>query len=106
MAASTPLYLRAFPGFDEDLSALPATLADISWRQDPCPRFLDAAAGLALCIDSADPARSAMPELREPGARCRLYRADADGLPEGDALAASDDLHEILTAYAAVRAAC
>lgn len=102
MSAALPLYRVEFPDYDDvDLHVrLPASLVDVSWRNDGCPRFLDEGAGLSLWCDYADVSRS---EARQCGfKRYTLHRTGPDGLPE-EGVGEADTLSDILAVYAALR---
>lgn len=99
-------YQTEFPDFPEaDMPAIPQGFEDTSWRNEGCPHFMNAKAGLEIWVDYADPTKSELPEHRAEGSvkRFALYRVNVDdeGVYLDDAreiLAEADDWNEVLAA--------
>jgi hypothetical protein len=80
-------YLTEFPDFT-DMPAIPAGFEDTSWHNDACPRFENAALGLALWCDYAD----AADREHADGKRFLLCTVD------DETLLATDDWNEVTAA--------
>lgn len=73
-------YRTEFPTFDPaTMPTLPAGFEDQSWSNDGCPHFTNAAIGLEVWIDYADPK---LREIGEPP-RFSVNRVDREGMPLG-----------------------
>lgn len=85
-------FTQEFPDFPlADMPVIPAGFKDTSWRNDACPYFFDAIKRLGIYIDYADKSQ------REFEAeRFIIFKTDAEGLPIGDAIAASESWDVIL----------
>lgn len=84
-------YKTEFTDYPEsDMPEIPAGFVDSSWRNDACPSFYDAARGLVLSVDYADPDKREHPETP----RFLLSKADSEGLATDD-FCASDSWEEI-----------
>ena len=86
-----PLWRREFPDFNdpggwgsEAERRFFASLKDISWRNDACPSFYDAASGLVIFVDCADRAMSEF-----PGEPHRFHLAPA--LEDGSLIEGADN---------------
>ncbi len=92
-----PNWKAEFPDYPEHaMPVLPAGWEDISWRNDACPNFINAALGVALFVDYPDPECREMPDYP----RFLAYPVYEDGTPASDkpAIAESEDFAKVMAA--------
>lgn len=104
MSLADPIYLKEFPDYDDDLDDVPG-MTDSSWHNDGCPMFSNDTAGFRIWFDYKDPNLSQEPadQGRREGSikRFSLHKiVDEFDAGKDELILQSDDLDEILTAYA------
>ena len=75
--SNQPNWKTEFPAFPlSDMPELPPGFVDISWHNDACPNFHNAALGLCVFVDYLNPAMRDYPDTE----RFTLYRVDENSV--------------------------
>lgn len=100
-----PTYRKEFPDYDDEIPSIPGMI-DRSWHNEAMPMLANEVAGFRLWCDYKDPKLSQEPidEFRQKGSmkRYALHRIlDPHDVGKDRPIIESDDLDEVLDAYAA-----
>lgn len=92
--SNQPNWKTEFPAFPlSDMPELPPGFVDISWHNDACPNFHNAALGLCVFVDYLNPAMRDYPDTE----RFTLYRVDENSVT-AETILNSDCWQDILAA--------